>query len=72
MITKFLIDRQLTGKKLRVVNAIPIRKTRFVCLTCYEPIFGVIVDLQEDMDIWDFRYHYFVPIFSCHKCAKPI
>jgi len=27
---------------------------------------------HEDMDIWDFRYHYFVPVYSCHKCKKPI
>ena len=72
MLTKFLQRRQLTGEKLKIINAVPIRKTRFVCLQCYEPIFGLIVDLHEDMDIWDFRYHYLVPIYSCHKCKKPI
>jgi len=41
-------------------------------ITGEEPIFGLIVDLHEDRDIWDFRYHYFVPIYSCHKCKKPI
>ena len=72
MLTNFLLKRQITGKKLKIVYAVPIRKTKFICLTCNEPILGLIVDLQEDMDIWDFRYHYFIPIISCHKCKKPI
>ena len=72
MIVKFLINRQKTGKKLKIIDAIPIKKTRFICLTCSKNIFGVIVDLHEDMDIWEFRYHYFIPIFSCHKCKDPL
>ena len=35
MLTKFLQRRQLTGEKLKIINAVPIRKTRFVCLQCH-------------------------------------
>jgi len=67
-----LARRERTGKKIPIKLLLPLRKTKSTCIRCSDNISGVIVDLFEDMDIWDFRYHYFIPWHYCHNCKDPI
>ena len=33
---------------------------------------GLIIDLPNDIDIFGFRYHYIIPMLSCHRCRDPV
>ena len=67
-----LSRRELTGKKLKINGFLPLRTTSKQCLFCKKPIHGIIIDIFEDMDVWKFRYHYFIPWNICHKCRPPL
>ena len=64
--------REITGKKFPINDVLPLRKTTYRCFSCYKTIYGVIIDINEDKDIWNFRYHYFIPWNYCHKCKHPL
>jgi transposase len=66
-----LRQRELTGKKIPIKKLLPIRESDKKCILCDKSICGLIVDLFEDMDVWDFRYHYFLPWNTCHRCRDP-
>jgi len=67
-----LVRRQRTGKPIRIKKLIPLRKTKYKCSVCDDYIYGIIIDIFEDMDVWGFRYHYFLPWIKCHKCQQPL
>lgn len=67
-----LYEREITGKKIRIDHLVPLRKTNKKCILCEKPISGVILDIFEDMDVWGFRYHYFLPWNTCHSCRPPL
>jgi len=51
-----LRQRELTGKPIK----------------CNSKIKGLIIDLPNDIDIFGFRYHYIIPMLSCHQCRDPL
>ncbi len=67
-----LLQRELTAKKICIEKLLPIRSSDKKCILCEKPICGLIIDLYEDMDIWQFRYHYFLPWNTCHRCRPPL
>ena len=71
MINK-LRQREITGKRIKIDYVYPLRDTKYVCYLCNQKIKGLIIDLQNDIDIFGFRYHYIIPMLSCHRCRDPV
>jgi hypothetical protein len=71
MILNGLLNREITGKRIRINHVYPLRKTSYACCVCNQPVTGIILDLNEDMDIFEFRFHYIIPMLACHKCKDP-
>ena len=72
MIIRGLKNREITGKRIKINYVYPLRKTSYACWQCNKPVYGLIVDLHEDMDIYSFRFHYFIPMLACHNCRDPV
>ena len=70
MINK-LRQREITGKKININYVYPLRDTKYMCFRCNQCIKGVIIDLPDDIDVFGFRYHYIIPMLSCHRCRDP-
>lgn len=68
---KRLQNREINGNFF-INRYIPIRKTSVKCIYCNKCIYSLIIDLIKDMDIFKFRYHYFIPIFACNNCKDPL
>jgi len=68
MINK-LRQRELTGKPIKINYVYPLRDTKYACYLCNQKIKGLIIDLPNDIDIFGFRYHYIIPMLSCHRCS---
>ena len=71
MIVKGLCRIQITGKRIRINYVYPLRNTKYMCYRCNRRIKGLIVDLPDDIDVFGFRYHYFIPMLACHRCCDP-
>ena len=71
MINK-LRQRELTGKPIKINYVYPLRDTKYVCYLCNQKIKGFIIDLPNDIDIFGVRYHYIIPMLSCHRCRDPV
>ena len=71
MIVKGLRRREITGKRIRINYVYPLRDTKYMCYRCNQKIKGLIVDFPEDIDVFGFRYHYFIPMVACHLCHDP-
>ena len=72
MIIKGLRRREITGKRIRINYVYPLRDTKYICCRCHRKIKGLIVDFPEDIDVFGFRYHYFIPMVACHLCHDPL
>jgi len=71
MINK-LRQREITGKRIKIDYVYPLRDTKYVCYRCTRKIKGLIIDLPNDIDVFGFRYHYIIPMLSCHRCRDPV
>ena len=66
-IVLYLRRREIKGHAVLRRKQI-LRETAGKCYSCDKPIYAVILDLNEDKDIFDFRYHYYVPCYKCIDC----
>jgi len=71
MIINGLHNREIIGKPIKINQVYPLRKTSYACRICNQPVMGIILDLNEDRDIFEFRFHYIIPMLACHKCKNP-
>jgi hypothetical protein len=69
--TKLICHNILMINKLRQ-RELTLRDTKYVCYSCNSKIKGLIIDLPNDIDIFGFRYHYIIPMLSCHQCRDPL
>ena len=72
MIVKGLRQREITGERIHINRVYPLRDSTYVCWRCNRKMMGLIVDLPNDVDVFGFRYHYIIPMLSCHQCRDPL
>ena len=63
-----LIRRETSGK-LVIPHVQPMKNTNEPCPKCGFDIKAVILDLHKDIDIFGFRYHYYITKWRCYNCT---